>query len=54
MTDRYVAKLNIEHFEKRLAEETDPHEIHLLQQLLAEERKKLAQLDEKSRSEQKL
>lgn len=40
--DRTVARLNIEHFQRLLAEETDETRHQLLRQLLAEEEAKLA------------
>ncbi len=39
--DRTVARLNIEHFRRLLAEETDDARRQLLQRLLAEEEAKL-------------
>jgi len=47
--DRYVARLNIEHFKRKLAEETDPAKREMLMGLLAEEEVKLAALEEKSK-----
>jgi hypothetical protein len=44
--DRTVARLNIEHFHKKLAEETDPIKRQMLTRLLAEEKAKLATLDD--------
>ncbi|HWP27674.1 MAG TPA: hypothetical protein VNL39_15190 [Xanthobacteraceae bacterium] len=41
---RIVALLNIEHFRKRLAEETDEARRQMLQKLLAEEETKLAKM----------
>jgi hypothetical protein len=40
--DRTVAKLNIEHYRRLLAEETDAARRQTLQRLLAEEEAKLA------------
>jgi len=48
-TDRFVAKLNIEHFQRKLAEETDEAKRQILKKLLAEEEAKLAKLEEASR-----
>ncbi len=42
--DRTVARLNIEHYRKRLAEETDETRRQTLPRLLAEEEAKLAAL----------
>jgi hypothetical protein len=42
--DRTVARLNIEHYRKRLAEETDEAKRQVLLRLLAEEEAKLATL----------
>ena len=41
--DRYVARLNIEHFKRKLAEQTDPAKREMLVRLLAEEETKLAE-----------
>ncbi|MND04266.1 hypothetical protein D3C83_244580 [compost metagenome] len=51
--DRYVARLNIEHFKQKLAEETDPAKREMLVRLLAEEEAKLAALEEKSKDVKK-
>jgi hypothetical protein len=48
-TDRFVARLNIEHFQRKLAEETDEAKRRILKELLAEEEAKLAKLEEASR-----
>ncbi len=40
-----IARLNIEHFRRRLAEETDPTTRQTLMRLLAEEEAKLAALE---------
>lgn len=40
--DRAVARLNIEHFRRLLAKETDESRRQILQRLLAEEEAKLA------------
>ena len=40
----YVARLNIEHFRRLIAGETDPKKLEILRRLLAEEEAKLAQL----------
>jgi hypothetical protein len=42
--DKFVAQHNIEHFRKRLAEETDETKRQMLVRLLAEEEAKLATL----------
>ncbi len=41
---RYIAQLNIEHFEQQAAAETDPKKLAMLRFLLAEEKAKLATL----------
>jgi hypothetical protein len=41
--DRTVARLNIEHFRRLLATETDQQRRQLLQKLLAEEEAKIAE-----------
>jgi len=46
--DRTVARLNIEHFRKQLATETDEVRRRTLVQLLAEEEAKLASLTDAS------
>jgi hypothetical protein len=51
--DKYVARLNIEHFKRKLAEDTDPAKREMLMRLLAEEEAKLAALEEKSRGANK-
>jgi len=43
--DRFIAKLNIEHFRKQIAEEKDESKRELLISLLAEEEAKLRRLD---------
>jgi len=43
--DRFVAKLNIEHFCKKLATETDEDKRRILTTLLAEEKAKLVALE---------
>ncbi len=43
--DRTVARLNIEHFHKKLADERDETSRELLLRLLADEEAKLAALD---------
>ena len=40
--DEFIAKANIEHVEKLLASETDAHKRRVLENLLAEEKSKLA------------
>ncbi len=47
--DRTVARLNIEHFRRLLAKETDETRRQILQRLLAEEEGKLAQPGPKER-----
>jgi hypothetical protein len=47
--DRMVARLNIEHFRRQLAAETDDAKRHTLLRLLAEEEAKLSALDHPSR-----
>lgn len=42
--DRTVARLNIEHFRKLLAEEMDQSKRETIQRMLAEEEEKLARL----------
>jgi hypothetical protein len=42
--DRYVARLNIEHFREQLAKEQDPARREKLRRMLAEEGAKLAAL----------
>ncbi len=42
--DETVAKLNIEHYKKRLASETDATKRELITRLLAEEEAKLAKI----------
>jgi hypothetical protein len=42
--DRAVARLNIEHFKKKLAEESDEAKRQTLRQLIAEEEAKLQAL----------
>lgn len=44
--DKFVARLNIEHFRKMLAEETDAERRRTLATLLAEEEDKLAALED--------
>ena len=43
--DRTVARLNIEHFRKQLAEEKDEAKRRILRDLLAKEEEKLAALE---------
>jgi hypothetical protein len=40
----YVARLNIEHFRRQIASETDAKKLETLRRLLAEEEAKLARL----------
>ena len=52
--DAFVARLNIEHFQKKLATETDPAERARLLALLTEEKAKLAEVEnDPRRSEDK-
>lgn len=51
--DQYVARLNIEHFKRKLAAETDPAKREMLMRLLAEEEAKLATLETKSKENQR-
>jgi hypothetical protein len=48
--DKIVAHLNIEHFRKRLAEETDETRRQMLLRLLAEEEAKLESLTAQGRT----
>jgi hypothetical protein len=43
--DRFVAKANIEHFRRKLAQETNETERQKLMRLLAEEEAKLASIE---------
>ena len=52
--DRFVARLNIEHYQKQLAKEQDESRRQLLTRLLAEERAKLATLNESSASKRRI
>jgi hypothetical protein len=47
--DRTIARLNIEHFRRLLAKETDESRRQVLQRLLAEEEAKLAEPGPKER-----
>lgn len=40
--EAFVARQNIHHFRELLAQETDPHQRKLLEQMIAEEEAKLA------------
>ncbi len=42
--DETIARLNIEHFQRKLAEETDEAKCRTLRQLLAEEQAKLERI----------
>jgi rubrerythrin len=42
--DRRIAELNIEHFQKKLAEESDPQLRETMQRLLKEEQAKLREI----------
>ena len=46
MADKIIARLNIEHFRRKLATETDETKRQMLLRLIAEEEAKLAALDE--------
>ena len=50
--DKFVARLNIEHYRKKLATEADEAQRKMLQGLLAEEEAKLAALERKPEKEQ--
>jgi hypothetical protein len=43
--DKFVAKANIDHFRKRLAQETDESQRQTLMRLLSEEEAKLASIE---------
>ena len=43
--DRMIARLNIEHFLRKLAEETDPAKRQVILRLLADEETKLAAIE---------
>ncbi len=43
--DKFVARLNIEHYRRKLAAETDESQRQILLRLLAEEQAKLATLE---------
>ena len=45
--DKFVARLNIEHYRKKLATEGDEAQRKMLQRLLAEEEDKLAAIEGK-------
>jgi hypothetical protein len=51
--DRTVARLNIEHFRRKLAGETDQSKRKTILCLLAEEEAKLAALDDPPKSKEK-
>jgi hypothetical protein len=51
--DRTIARLNIEHFRKRLAEETDEKTRRMILRLLTEEEAKLAAPDDEPGKEKK-
>jgi len=51
--DKTVARLNIEHFRRKLAEETDPSKHETLRQLLAQEEAKLKALGGEAEEEKK-
>jgi hypothetical protein len=48
--DKFVARANIEHFQKKLAEETDEAKRKTLRTLLAEEEVKLTVLEDETTS----
>jgi hypothetical protein len=50
--DKFVARLNIEHYRKKLATEADEAQRKMLQGLLAEEEAKLAALERKPEKKQ--
>jgi hypothetical protein len=52
--DKFVARLNIEHFKKKLATECDEAQRLKLQTFLAEEEAKLAALEEGKAQEHRL
>ena len=49
--DRTVARLNIEHFRKQLAEEKDEAKRQMLLRLLAEEETKLAAIEKRAQKD---
>ncbi|MFI5025017.1 MAG: hypothetical protein ACHQRJ_25635 [Alphaproteobacteria bacterium] len=49
--DRTVARLNIEHFQKQLAEEKDEAKRRMLSRLLAEEEAKLKAIESGSKKD---
>jgi hypothetical protein len=51
--DEFVARLNIEHLERKLTEETDENKIRLIARLLADERAKLAATEATRNSDKK-
>jgi hypothetical protein len=46
--DKVVARLNIEHYRKKLTEEKDPDRRNMLVRLMADEEAKLASLEKKA------
>ena len=52
--DKTVARLNIEHFRKLLANEADETKRQLIARLLAEEEAKLARLENQNKNRDKL
>ena len=51
--DRTVARFNIEHYRKLLANETDETRRHLIARLLAEEEAKLASFENQTKIQNK-
>ncbi len=43
--DEFVARLNIEHLQRKLTEETDENKVRVIARLLAEETAKLAAIE---------
>lgn len=52
VVDKKIAKLNIEHFQQKLAREIDPAQRKKLETLLAEEERKLEAILARERGEQ--
>jgi hypothetical protein len=51
--DRTVARLNIEHYRKKLAEEKDPDRRNTLLRLIAEEEARLSAIETQPKSNRK-
>ena len=51
--DEFVARLNIEHLQRKLNEETDENKIRVITRLLAEERAKLAAIEASKNTDKK-